>query len=171
MLSTGLSIDGPSSVRYPKGRGPGIAPDDTLETLPIGKAEVRRTGKRIALLAFGSMVAPAEAVAEQFDASVVNMRFVRPLDKDCIRAMAESHERIVTLEENVIAGGAGSAIAEALTQMELVRPILHIGLPDAYVQHAERDEQLELVGLDAAGIQQRISEWLNNKVASTEPTQ
>ncbi|MDR9481125.1 MAG: 1-deoxy-D-xylulose-5-phosphate synthase [Spiribacter sp.] len=171
MLSTGLSIDGPSSVRYPKGRGPGIAPDDTLETLPIGKAEVRRTGKRIVLLAFGSMVAPAEAVAEQFDASVVNMRFVRPLDEDCIRAMAESHERIVTLEENVTAGGAGSAIAEALAQMELVRPILHIGLPDAYVQHAERDEQLELVGLDAAGIQQRISEWLNNKVASTEPTQ
>ncbi|MDR9490240.1 MAG: transketolase C-terminal domain-containing protein, partial [Spiribacter sp.] len=171
MLSTGLSLEGPSSVRYPKGRGPGISPDDSLEGLPIGQAEVRRRGEDVALLAFGSMVTPAQAVAEMLNATMVNMRFVKPLDERLIDELARSHTHLVTLEENVIAGGAGSGVAEYLNQRGVNLPLLHIGLPDAYVQHAERDEQLELVGLNTAGIQQRIEQWLGNKVASVVPTQ
>ncbi len=170
MLSTGLAIDGPSSVRYPKGRGPGAVPAADLASLPVGKAELRREGKGIALLAFGSMVAPAQTIAEELDASVVNMRFVKPIDEDCIRAMAQRHERIITLEENVVAGGAGSAVAECLQRLGIERAMLHIGLPDAYVQHAERDEQLEMVELDTDGVRRRVLDWLGDKVASPSPT-
>ena len=170
MLSTGLSIAGPSAVRYPKGRGPGTVPSSDLDTLPIGRAQVRRRGQRVALLAFGTMTAAAEAIAEELDATVVNMRFVKPLDEDCVRAMARDHDCLVTLEENVVAGGAGSAVAECLQQQGIQRPILHIGLPDAYVQHGERDEQLELVGLDTDGIRRRISEWLGIELASPQTT-
>lgn len=167
MLSTAISLDGPSSVRYPKGRGPGTMPDESLEGLPVGQAEVRRRGEGVALLAFGSMVAPAEAVGEALNATVVNMRFVRPLDEDCLREIAETHAQLITLEENVVAGGAGSAVAEALARLNIQLPILHIGLPDTYVQHGERDEQLEMVGLDTTGIHQRITTWLGHEVAST----
>ena len=170
MLSTGLTIDGPSSVRYPKGRGPGVQPDEGLDTLPIGQAEVRREGTGTVLFAFGSMVAPAEAIAAELDATVVNMRFIKPLDEGCIRRMAERHERIVTLEENVIAGGAGSAVSECLAVFGLHRPTLHIGLPDSYVPHGERDEQLALVELDTDGIRRRIGAWLGVAVASQAPT-
>ena len=166
MLSTAISLDGPSSVRYPKGRGPGTVPDASLEGLPVGQAEVRRYGEGIALLAFGSMVAPAETVGEALNATVVNMRFVRPLDEDCLQELAETHAQLITLEENVVAGGAGSAVAEALARLNTQRPILHIGLPDTYVQHGERDEQLEIVGLDTSGIHQRIATWLDHEVAS-----
>ncbi|WP_195759557.1 1-deoxy-D-xylulose-5-phosphate synthase [Spiribacter sp. 2438] len=170
MLSTGLSIPGPSAVRYPKGRGPGTVPSSDLDTLPVGQAQVRRRGQRVALLAFGTMTAPAEAIAEELDATVVNMRFVKPLDEDCVQAMARDHDCLVTLEENVVAGGAGSAVAECLQQQGIQRPILHIGLPDAYVQHGERDEQLELVGLDTDGIRRRVSEWLGIELASPQTT-
>ncbi len=171
MLSTGLTIDGPSSVRYPRGRGPGVTPEKSLETLPIGKAEVRREGKKVALLAFGTMVEPAEIIAEELDATVVNMRFVKPLDEALIKEIAERHEKLITIEENVIAGGAGSAVAEALSAMGIERPLLHIGLPDSFVHHGERDEQLELVGLDSNGIRSRITNWLNLEVASPATTQ
>ena len=170
MLSTGLSIPGPSAVRYPKGRGPGTLHSSDLDTLPVGQAQVRRRGQRVALLAFGTMTAPAEAIAEELDATVVNMRFVKPLDEDCVQAMARDHDCLVTLEENVVAGGAGSAVAECLQQQGIQRPILHIGLPDAYVQHGERDEQLELVGLDTDGIRRRVSEWLGIELASPQTT-
>ncbi len=171
MLSTAMTIDGPSSVRYPRGRGPGVTPDSDLGTLPIGKAEIRRRGRDVALLAFGTMVAPAEIIGEEIDATVVNMRFVKPLDEDCIREIAKDHAKIITLEENVIAGGAGSAVAEAMTAMDIERAILHLGLPDAFVHHGERDEQLELVGLDTAGLRSRISRWLDLEVASPATTQ
>ncbi len=166
MLSTGFALDGPAAVRYPRGTGPGVAIDSSLATLPVGKAEVRREGQDTVLLAFGTMVSAAEPVAEALNATLVNMRFVKPLDTACIEAMAKRHTHIVTLEENVIAGGAGSAVAEALAKAGLTRPILHIGLPDAFVHHGERDEQLALVGLDTPGIEQRVCDWLNTVVAS-----
>ncbi|MEX0448338.1 1-deoxy-D-xylulose-5-phosphate synthase [Spiribacter sp. 221] len=171
MLSTGLAMEGPASVRYPRGKGPGAVPDQSLDTLPVGRAEIRREGRDVALLAFGTMVAPAEAVAAEIDATVVNMRFVKPLDEACIREIAGRHERIITLEENVIAGGAGAGVAEALAAMRLERELLHIGLPDSFVHHGERDEQLELVGLDTAGIRDRIVAWLGREVVSPVSSQ
>ncbi|MEX0383591.1 1-deoxy-D-xylulose-5-phosphate synthase [Spiribacter sp. 1M153] len=166
MLSTALAIEGPASVRYPRGRGPGTVPETTLDTLPVGQAQIRRRGQGIALLAFGTMVAPAETVAEELDATLVNMRFVKPLDEACIREMAETHDAIVTLEENMVAGGAGSAVAETLAQLGLRRRLLQIGLADHFVDHGERDEQLALVGLDTDGIRQRIHDWRDRTVAS-----
>lgn len=161
MLSTGLSIDGPSSVRYPRGRGPGVTPDDNLETLPIGKAEIRRKGKETVLFAFGTMVEVAEAVGAEIDATVVNMRFVKPLDQDCIELLAKQHNHVITLEENMIAGGAGSAVIEFLTTAGIMRPTLQIGLPDNFIDHGEREEQLELVGLDVTNVSNRIKKWLS----------
>ncbi|KAF0282490.1 1-deoxy-D-xylulose-5-phosphate synthase [Spiribacter roseus] len=166
MLSTALAIEGPASVRYPRGRGPGTVPETTLETLPVGQAQIRRRGQGIALLAFGTLVAPAETVAEELDATLVNMRFVKPLDEACIREMAETHDAIVTLEENMVAGGAGSAVAETLAQLALRPRLLQIGLADHFVDHGERDEQLALVGLDTDGIRQRIHDWRDRTVAS-----
>ncbi|MRH77310.1 1-deoxy-D-xylulose-5-phosphate synthase [Spiribacter sp. C176] len=161
MLSTGLSIDGPSSVRYPRGRGPGVTPDDNLETLPIGKAEIRRKGKETVLFAFGTMVEVAEAVGAEIDATVVNMRFVKPLDQDCIEMLAQQHNHVITLEENMIAGGAGSAVIEFMTAAGIMRPTLQIGLPDNFIDHGEREEQLELVGLDVNNVSNRIKQWLS----------
>ncbi|PYZ99464.1 1-deoxy-D-xylulose-5-phosphate synthase [Gammaproteobacteria bacterium 2W06] len=166
MLSTALAIEGPASVRYPRGRGPGTVPETTLETLPVGQAQIRRRGQGIALLAFGTMSAPAETVAEELDATLVNMRFVKPLDEACVREMAETHDAIVTLEENMVAGGAGSAVAETLAQLGLRPRLLQIGLADHFVDHGERDEQLALVGLDTDGIRQRIHDWRDHTVAS-----
>jgi 1-deoxy-D-xylulose-5-phosphate synthase len=166
MLSTAMAVDGPASVRYPRGRGPGVVPESGLDTLPVGEAEVRRRGSRIALLAFGTMVAPAQTLGEELDATVVNMRFVKPLDEACVREMAAHHDAIITLEENMIAGGAGSAVVETLNRLDLRPAVLQIGLPDRPVDHGERDEQLELVGLDTDGIRTRIRDWLGRKVAS-----
>lgn len=161
MLATGLTIDGPSSVRYPRGRGVGIVPLADLDPIPVGKAQVRREGKETVLFAFGTMVEVAEVVGAEIGATVINMRFVKPLDEDCIKAMANAHERIVTLEENMIAGGAGSAIAELLAKSGIMRPLLQLGLPDSFIDHGEREEQLALVGLDVAGVRHRLKEWLS----------
>ncbi len=171
MLSTGLTIDGPSSVRYPRGKGPGVVPDDDLEGLPIGQAEIRREGSDIAILAFGTMVPAVAPVAEALDATLVNMRFVKPLDRACIHRIAATHPRIITVEENAIPGGAGAGVAEVLAEQGHRPELLHIGLPDSFVHHGERDEQLALVGLDGDGLAQRISEWLGREVASPAPTQ
>jgi len=171
MLSTGLTIDGPSSVRYPRGKGPGVAPSDDLEGLPVGEAEVRREGSEIAILAFGTMVPAVAPVAEALDATLVNMRFVKPLDRACIHRIAATHPRIITVEENAIPGGAGAGVAEVLAEQGHRPELLHIGLPDSFVHHGERDEQLALVGLDGDGLEQRISEWLGREVASPAPTQ
>lgn len=166
MLSTALAVDGPASVRYPRGRGPGVVPDTSLESLPVGRAEIRRRGQGIALLAFGTMLAAAETIGDEIDATVVNMRFVRPIDEDCISEMAQAHDTIITLEENMIAGGAGSAVVETLAAQHQQPAILQIGLADRFVDHGERDEQLELVGLDTDGVRRRINEWLGRTVAS-----
>ena len=156
LLTTGFGHDGPAAIRYPRGGGPGITIDAALTALPIGKAELRRRGHGIALLAFGCTLAPAETVGTELDASVVNMRFVKPLDESLMLELARSHDALVTLEDNVIAGGAGSAVAELLAANGIELPILQLGLPDAFLEHATREQLLEETGLDAGGIRRAI---------------
>jgi len=156
MLTTAFRLGTPAAVRYPRGSGPGVAIDPALTTLAVGKGEIRREAKRrtrrIAILAFGPMLHPALAAADKLDATVANMRFVKPLDTALVAALAREHDALVTVEENVIAGGAGSAVAEALAAAGIVVPILHLGLPDAFPEHGEPQALLSAVGLDAAGI-------------------
>ena len=160
MLSTGFRFDGPAAVRYPRGSGPGVAVQANLDTLPIGKAEVRRHGSRIAVLAFGAIVPAAERVGEELDLSVVNMRFVKPLDRALVLGLAKTHDGVVTIEDNVVMGGAGSAVAELLNEAGVSLPILQLGLPDAFQHHASREDLLAEAGLDVAGIRASLlSRW------------
>jgi 1-deoxy-D-xylulose-5-phosphate synthase len=152
MLYTAYRLDQPAAVRYPRGSGPGTPIEPRMQALPLGKGEVRRQGHRIALLAFGSMLKPALEAAEQLDASVANMRFVKPLDQDLVLQLAGSHELLVTLEENVVEGGAGSAVAEALNAAGKAVPLLHLGLPDRFVEHGDPAVLLKTCGLDRDGI-------------------
>jgi len=152
MLTTGFRHEGPAAVRYPRGTGPGVAIDTALETLPIGKADLRRRGARVALLAFGAIVPAAEQVGEALGLTVVNMRFVRPLDRALLLELAKTHDGFVTLEDNVVAGGAGSGVAELLNAEGITMPMLHLGLPDAFQHHASREDLLAEAGLDVAGI-------------------
>jgi len=156
LLTTAYRYEGPSAVRYPRGTGPGAMIEPGLEPLPLGKGILRRQGDKLALLAFGSLVTPALAAAEALDATVADMRFVKPLDKELIRELALTHQCLVTLEENAVMGGAGSAVAEALAELGLVRPILHLGLPDRFVEHGDHALLLARCGLDAAGIEHTI---------------
>ena len=157
MLQTALGIEGPSAVRYPRGTGPGVKTEAQLSTLPLGRAQTRRrsaapAGRRVAILAFGSMVAPAEQVAGEFDASVLNMRFVKPLDEAAVLEVARTHDLVVTLEEGAIMGGAGTACVEALNAHGVQVPVLQLGLPDIYIDQGTPAQQLASVGLDATGI-------------------
>ena len=156
MLSTGHRHAGPAAVRYPRGSGPGVAVQPTLDTLPIGEAELRRRGARIALLAFGAIVPAAERVGAELGLTVVNMRFVKPLDRALILELAKTHEGFVTLEDNVIAGGAGSGVAELLAADNITMPMLHLGLPDAFQHHASREQLLAEAGLDVDGIRMAV---------------
>ena len=158
MLTTGFRHDGPAAVRYPRGSGPGVAIERELTTLPIGRAQVRRHGRGLALLAFGCMVAPAEKVGAELQATAVNMRFVKPLDEELILKLARSHEALVTLEDNAVAGGAGSGVAEVLASHGIEIPLLHLGLPDEFLEHGSREELLSQAGLDAAAIRRAILE-------------
>ncbi|MEB0135760.1 1-deoxy-D-xylulose-5-phosphate synthase [Actimicrobium sp. CCC2.4] len=152
MLTTGYLYPGPAAVRYPRGAGPGVAITAPLTALPMGKAEVRRQGERIAILAFGTMVAPCLLAGERLNATVVNMRFVKPLDVELVKELALTHDAIVTVEEGALMGGAGSAVAEALAAAGMVRPILHLGLPDQFIDHGDVGQLLAGCGLDADGI-------------------
>ncbi|MFT4256637.1 MAG: 1-deoxy-D-xylulose-5-phosphate synthase [Pseudoxanthomonas sp.] len=157
MLSTGFRYAGPAAVRYPRGTGPGVAVEARIdETLPIGKAEVRTQGARIALLAFGSPVAAAEKVGAELGLTVVNMRFVKPLDRALILELTKTHEGFATIEDNVVAGGAGSGVAELLGDHGIVLPVLHLGLPDEFQHHASREDLLTEAGIDAAGIRASV---------------
>ena len=156
MLYTAQRHDGPAAVRYPRGRGPGVKVEKQLAALPIGKAELRRQGKKIALLAFGSLVTAAAQVAEQLDATLVNMRFVKPLDTALLTQIVNAHEWLVTLEENTVAGGAGSAVNEYLASQGMTVNTLNLGLPDRFVEHGSREQLLAECGLDAAGIEASI---------------
>ncbi|MEH6458992.1 1-deoxy-D-xylulose-5-phosphate synthase [Chitinimonas sp. JJ19] len=152
MLYTAFQLDQPSAVRYPRGTGPGVAVNQAFTALPVGKGVVRRQGKRIAILAFGSMLTPALQAAEALDATVANMRWVKPLDVELVKQLAETHDLLVTVEENAIMGGAGSAVIEAMAAQGLLKPVLQLGLPDRYVDHGDPALLLAECGLDAAGI-------------------
>ncbi|MBX9903010.1 MAG: 1-deoxy-D-xylulose-5-phosphate synthase [Burkholderiales bacterium] len=153
MLYTAYQMNSPVAVRYPRGTGPGVAVQKEMTALPVGRGEVRRQGKGgVAILAFGSMVAPALAAAEEFDATVANMRFVKPLDTDLLRELAAQHTLLVTIEENVIMGGAGSAVLESLQQQGCMVPVLQLGLPDRFIEQGDPAVQLASIGLDAAGV-------------------
>jgi len=143
-------------VRYPRGAGVGTVAGRDLDTLPFGKGEVRRQGEKTAILAFGTLLAPALQAAEKLNATVVNMRWVKPLDVDLLAQIAQTHERIVTVEEGCTMGGAGSAVAEALQQMNVQRSVLHLGLPDVFIEHGDPAKLLSLQGLDAAGIEHSV---------------
>jgi 1-deoxy-D-xylulose-5-phosphate synthase len=158
MLSTGYHFNGPSAVRYPRGTGTGIDAGDDLQTIELGKAVVRREGKKLAFLVFGSLLPVAMAVAEEIDATVVDMRFVKPLDGETIRQMTRTHERLVTIEENVIAGGAGSAVNEFLNANRLSIATLNLGIPDRFIEHGEPKDLLARCGLDKAGILASIAD-------------
>ncbi|MDD5411635.1 MAG: 1-deoxy-D-xylulose-5-phosphate synthase [Methylobacter sp.] len=152
MLYTGFMHEGPASVRYPRGKGPGVAINKTMTALPIGKAEIRHQGSRIAILAWGSMVTPALEAGKHLGATVVNMRFVKPIDEQLILELAKNHDVFITVEENVISGGAGSAVSTFLHAQQILMPVLNIGLPDSFVEQGSREELLTMCGLDKNGI-------------------
>jgi 1-deoxy-D-xylulose-5-phosphate synthase len=160
MLSTGFQYRGPAAVRYPRGSGPGVAVQASLDTLPIGKAQLRRRGARIALLGFGAVLPAAEAVAVELGLSCINMRFAKPLDRELLIELARTHDGFATVEDNAVMGGAGSAVAELLAAEGIELPVLHLGLPDAYLDHASREDLLAQAGLDAHGIRRALlSRW------------
>jgi 1-deoxy-D-xylulose-5-phosphate synthase len=160
MLYTATLLDGPSSVRYPRGQGPGRTPVETMTALPVGRGEVRRTGRSgLLLLSFGALLESALVAGEELDATVVNMRFVKPLDTALLQELVGTHDALVTLEENVVAGGAGAAVSEFLDGAGLLIPRLNIGIPDRFIEHGSRGECLSAAGLDARSIQSRIERW------------
>jgi 1-deoxy-D-xylulose-5-phosphate synthase len=156
MLSTGFRYAGPAAVRYPRGSGPGTAMDASLDVIPIGKAELRRRGRGIALLAFGALLPAASSLGEELGLTVVNMRFVKPLDRELILELARSHDGFVTLEDNAVQGGAGSAVAELLSAEGVALNILHLGLPDLFLEHASREQVLSDAGLDLSGMRDAV---------------
>ncbi len=157
MLYTAATLEQPVAVRYPRGRGPGVAVQKTMQALAVGRAEIRRRGgSGLALLAFGTMVAQAAAIADALDATLVNMRFIKPLDEEMVATIAASHRAIVTLEENVVAGGAGSAVLEHLQRIGSLLPVRQIGVPDGFVEHGSREDTHAAAGLDAASIRAAI---------------
>ncbi|BCK86875.1 1-deoxy-D-xylulose-5-phosphate synthase [Sideroxyarcus emersonii] len=160
MLSTAFHLDTPTAVRYPRGTGPGVTVRKDLQAIAVGKGEVRRKGGKVAILAFGSMLAPALQAADQLDATVVNMRFIKPLDEELVQQLAREHALLVTVEENAIQGGAGSAVAECLARHGIVAAMLHLGLPDEFLEQGDPARMLADCGLDAAGIVRSIREKL-----------
>jgi len=162
MLQTAYEHPGPAMVRYPRGAGPGVEVQSEIELLPLGKGELRRQGRDVALLAFGTLVAPSLEAAEVLDATVANMRFVKPLDADLILHLARSHRLLVTLEENAVAGGAGSAVSELLAKKGVDTCCAHLGLPDRFLGQATQEEQLSECGLDASGIEAAVRDALGD---------
>jgi 1-deoxy-D-xylulose-5-phosphate synthase len=160
MLFTAYQLNSPTAVRYPRGSGSGVLTKKEMTALPIGKGEVRRQGEKIAILAFGSMLTPALSAAENLNATVVNMRFIKPLDEALILQLASSHSLLVTVEENTIQGGAGSAVAEFLNAQGVAMPLLQLGLPDLFIEQGDPALLLASCGLDAAGIEQSIRQRL-----------
>ena len=160
LLYTGFIHQGPAAVRYPRGTGPGAVIEQTMSALPLGKGVMRRSGSQVAILNFGTTLAAALTAADSLNASVADMRFVKPIDEQLIDQLAANHQLLVTVEENSIAGGAGSAVSEYLAQQGIVMPVLHLGLPDLFIDHSSHTEQLAATGLDTAGILQAIEQRL-----------
>ena len=170
MLHTAYCHSGPAAVRYPRGAGPGIAEHAEMTLLPIGVAKLLRQGQRVAILAFGTMVNPSLEVGNDLDATVVNMRFIKPLDEKLILDLAKSHELLVTVEENVVMGGAGSAVNEILLNKQYRIPILNLGLPDEHIEQGSPSQMLAHCGLDATGIKRAIQRRRPAEVAATLST-
>jgi 1-deoxy-D-xylulose-5-phosphate synthase len=162
MLTTGFHYNGPAAIRYPRGAGIGAAIEQKLTAIEIGKGEIKRKGQKIAVLAFGSMVTPSLAAGEQLDATVANMRFVKPLDVELVKQLAAEHDCLVTVEEGCIMGGAGAAVAEAMAAEGIVKPLLMLGLPDKFIDHGDPAKLLASVGLDGAGIAASIKQRFAN---------
>ncbi len=156
LLYTGFVHNGPAAVRYPRGTGPNVKIEAEMTALPIGKGVVRREGVQIAVLNFGTLLPAALQAAEKLNASVVDMRFVKPLDTDLLEEMAQHHQLLVTLEENSVQGGAGSAVTEYFNAKGIDIAVLQLGLPDTFVEHGTHSQQLAQCGLDAAGIEAAI---------------
>src|SRR5271167_4596593 len=160
MLYTATTLGAPAVVRYPRGTGSGAAIVSQMTALPVGRAQVRREGRSgLALLVFGTLLEPAQKIAERLDATIVNMRFVKPLDEKLILSLAERHRAIITIEENAIIGGAGAGVGELLAAAGLQLPLLHIGIPDRFIEHGSRESCLAAAGLDLAGITASVDRW------------
>lgn len=170
LLTTAYAQNHPVAVRYPRGAGAGVALDPGLNALPFGKGEVRRQGSKIAILAFGTLLYPALQVGEQFNATVVNMRWAKPLDVDLLLQVAASHDALVTVEEGALMGGAGSAVGEALAVAGVLKPLLPLGLPDQFIEHGDPAQLLAMLGLNAEGIAKSIQQRFPALVATTHPT-
>jgi 1-deoxy-D-xylulose-5-phosphate synthase len=172
-LTAAFEQDHPVAVRYPRGVGAGVAIEKELKPLPWGQGEVRRQagpgGRRIAILAFGTLLYPALSAAEKLDATVANMRFVKPLDTQLLLQLARSHDALVTVEEGCLAGGAGSAVLEALQAAGVMIPVLNLGLADEFIEHGDPAKLLSLQGLDAAGIEQSILKRFGAKLELVRP--
>ncbi|MEZ7863313.1 MAG: 1-deoxy-D-xylulose-5-phosphate synthase [Aeromonadaceae bacterium] len=160
MLFTGYQLGSPASVRYPRGIGSGITPTAQMQSLTIGKGRLLRQGKSVAILAFGTLLQQAKPVAERLGATLADMRFVKPLDEALLGELAASHDYLVTLEDGALLGGAGSAVNEALQRLRLYRPVLNLGLPDRFIEQGTQEEIYQLLGLDSAGIEQSIREFI-----------
>ncbi|MFO1199529.1 MAG: 1-deoxy-D-xylulose-5-phosphate synthase [Burkholderiaceae bacterium] len=169
MLYTAFMHEGPSAVRYPRGGGMGVEVRKEMACLPFGKAQVRREGRRVAILSFGTMLAAALGAGEALDATVVNMRWVKPLDRELLAELARTHDAFVTVEEHVVDGGAGAAVAEAMAAEGIVRPLLLLGLPDRFTEHGEQAQLLRLYGLDAAGIESSVRTRFPDLAAGAGP--
>jgi 1-deoxy-D-xylulose-5-phosphate synthase len=160
MLYTATTLSQPASVRYPRGCGPGARIEAAMQALPIGKAQVRREGRSgLLILAWGALVDSAVAVGDRFDATVVNMRFVKPLDEDLVLRLAARHRAVLTIEENVVAGGAGSAVSELLAAEGISLPQLHLGIPDRFIEHGSREDSLAAAGLDTPSLLEATDHW------------
>ncbi|WP_126445993.1 1-deoxy-D-xylulose-5-phosphate synthase [Sulfuricystis multivorans] len=160
MLTTAYHYPGPAAVRYPRGAGPAVPPAPTLDAIEIGKGELRRQGKKVAILAFGTLLSAALEAGEALDATVANMRFVKPLDTDLVRQLAEGHDALVTVEENAVIGGAGAEVARVLENEGQTKPLLRLGLPDRFIEHGEQGQMLAELGLNAAAMAERIRHFL-----------
>ena len=170
MLYTGFLHDGPCAVRYPRGTGPGTKIIESMSALPVGRADVLREGQRVALLCFGSTVQPGFEAGEQLNATVVNMRFVKPLDEDCVLQLAETHDLLITVEDNAVEGGAGSGVNECLAKNDHLISIRNVGLPDRFLDHASREELLHEAGLDRDGIITAVQETLAHPALAKRAT-
>jgi 1-deoxy-D-xylulose-5-phosphate synthase len=167
MLYTATTLPGPSAVRYPRGQGPGVTPVAEMTALPVGKAQLRREGRGgLLILAFGSLVKSAEIIGERLDATVVNMRFVKPLDEELVLRLAEQHTALVTIEENAIAGGAGSAVLELLATCGVQLPTLTLGIPDRFVEHGSREDCLVQAELDLPSLESAVRRWWEQQSGS-----
>jgi 1-deoxy-D-xylulose-5-phosphate synthase len=167
MLYTASTLSAPAVVRYPRGTGAGVPINSEMTALPLGRAHLRREGRSgLALLVFGTLLESAARIAERLDASLVNMRFIKPLDEELVLALASRHRALVTIEENAIQGGAGSAVGELLAAEGLEIPLLQLGIPDRFIEHGSRDTCLTAAGLDAASLTANTERWWTSQTSA-----